>query len=227
MVGSVNKTILVGNLGADPESKPCKRCGKSFGRNPRYSQTQWQARSFCSRKCGATKRSFSDQEVIDQYEHGHSSTEIGQTLGISGAHVLRILRSNGVKTRPASENKQLSHSRPSTKAKLSAAAKGRRHGEAAKQKLRDITGPDHPLWRAGLTLSGGYLVFTASKDNGAHAGRAVHQIVAEWKHGRRPLSGEHVHHIDGNKLNNHPDNLTILTAQEHALEHGLGRKKAC
>jgi hypothetical protein len=152
-------------------------------------------------------------------------------LEISAAHVLRILRENGVKTRPASENKKLSHSRPATKAKLSAASTGRLHTESAKKKLSDITGPDHPLWRGGITMNGGYLIFTDSKANGAHAGRFLHQIVAEWKYGRRTLAHEHVHHKDGNKLNNNPDNIEIIKASDHARLHaianGLGRKKAC
>lgn len=46
----------------------------------------------------------------------------------------------------------------------------------------------------------------------------VHRIVAEaWY---RPLrEGEHVHHKDGDKLNNHPDNLEILPASEHHRLH--------
>lgn len=46
----------------------------------------------------------------------------------------------------------------------------------------------------------------------------VHRIVAAaWY---RPLKdGEHVHHIDGDKTNNHPDNLRILPAAEHHRQH--------
>lgn len=50
---------------------------------------------------------------------------------------------------------------------------------------------------------------------------AQHRMVAEDKLGR-PLRrsrdakvGEHVHHLDGNPANNHPDNLEILTKSEH------------
>lgn len=42
-----------------------------------------------------------------------------------------------------------------------------------------------------------------------------HQLVAMQKIGRPLEKGEEVHHIDGNRLNNHPDNLMIVTRLEH------------
>ena len=50
-------------------------------------------------------------------------------------------------------------------------------------------------------------------------GRHTHRVVMEEKLGRSLLSGEIVHHIDGNKRNNHPDNLTVMTQSEHARLH--------
>ena len=48
-----------------------------------------------------------------------------------------------------------------------------------------------------------------------------HRIVASKKIGRRLLSTEHVHHINGNKADNRPENLIVLTPIEHSrLEHG-------
>lgn len=53
-------------------------------------------------------------------------------------------------------------------------------------------------------------------------GRHLHRVVAERKIGRQLLPGEVVHHIDGDKLNNHPDNLEVLSQAEHMRRHGLG-----
>jgi hypothetical protein len=54
-------------------------------------------------------------------------------------------------------------------------------------------------------------------------GRVLHhRFVASLKIGRWVTSDEHVHHIDGNKLNNTPDNLEVLSSREHAKLHFPG-----
>ena len=50
-------------------------------------------------------------------------------------------------------------------------------------------------------------------------GKHTHRIVAEQKLGRKLEKGEIVHHIDGNKRNNNPDNLMVMTQSEHARLH--------
>jgi hypothetical protein len=59
---------------------------------------------------------------------------------------------------------------------------------------------------------------TYVKENGRHQ----HRVVAERLLGRPLAPGEVVHHIDGNKKNNHSSNLKVTTQREHMREHGLG-----
>jgi len=46
----------------------------------------------------------------------------------------------------------------------------------------------------------------------------VHRLV--WALGNGPIpAGHHIHHVDGNKLNNAPDNLVSMPAEEHLRLH--------
>lgn len=53
------------------------------------------------------------------------------------------------------------------------------------------------------------------KDHGKHQ----HRRVAEKMLGRPLRSDEIVHHKDGNKRNNNPENLEVMTQSEHIREH--------
>lgn len=210
-----------GNLNmAGSVNKVCERCMGSFSRPPRISSSQWSERKYCSKRCAAMRGWGTPDEAAELYRSGLSTTEIGACLGISSVHAARVLREVGVEKRSASEGKRLSHSRPEVKAKISASSTRRKHSEATKARLRLTSGPDHHGWRAGITrTSGGYLMFTKSKANGVNAGRFLHQVVAEWALGRAIAPGEVVHHRDGNKLNNAPHNLEVMSHSSHARLH--------
>lgn len=227
---SLNKITLIGNLGQDPEvtlnGKTCERCGNLFPRNEKISKTQWESRRFCSKSCSAQKYDIDLTAIASRYQAGESSCDIAKSISISDVSVRRLLKESGITLRTASEGKRLALSKPETRQKMREAATGRKLSESAKDKLRARVGPANHNWSAGLSMSvAGYLQFTNSPANGAHAGKTLHQVVAEWKYGRKTNKGEHIHHIDGNRLNNSPDNLVIMQAAEHSRLHQLGKKK--
>lgn len=63
---------------------------------------------------------------------------------------------------------------------------------------------------------GWYFTVILRKD-GTKQTRRIHRLVAEAFIGEIP-KGYHVHHKDGNKQNNHVDNLEIIHPSQHKLE---------
>lgn len=56
--------------------------------------------------------------------------------------------------------------------------------------------------------------------------RHEHRVVAEQMLGRPLLRGEIVHHVDGDKHNNSPDNLQVMTQADHLRLHHAEMWKA-
>ena len=76
--------------------------------------------------------------------------------------------------------------------------------------IRGKYGKDHWNWKGGHVNGAGYkIVYRNGK-------RMVeHRAVAEKMIGRPLKKNEVVHHIDGNRSNNSPDNLIVMTSTEH------------
>lgn len=91
-----------------------------------------------------------------------------------------------------------------------------------------MRGSNNPNWRGGRSVaSNGYVFVRVGQAHHLADVRGYayeHRVVAEQKIGRAIAPGEHVHHIDGNKTNNDPANLEVLTVAEHRLEHRTSGK---
>lgn len=85
-------------------------------------------------------------------------------------------------------------------------------------------GSDNPGWKGGKWIrSGGYVMTLkpdhpeADKDGYVYE----HRLVAEQKIGRQLERHERVHHINGIKDDNDPENLVVMESQSaHMKDHG-------
>lgn len=82
-------------------------------------------------------------------------------------------------------------------------------------------------WKGGRIINKGYYaVLSHGHPHATAIGYVLeHRLVMEKKLGRYLLPSEIVHHIDGDKLNNHPDNLCLITREKHKMGYGNGFKE--
>lgn len=77
-------------------------------------------------------------------------------------------------------------------------------------------------WKGGRKQrkDGYWLIFMPGHHLANKSGYVTeHRFVWEQHNGRPLLPDEHVHHIDGNRSNNSPENLIALTKNEHSKLH--------
>ena len=85
------------------------------------------------------------------------------------------------------------------------------------------TGSRHPSWKGGLKKrKDGYLAVRIPPSKYI----LQHRLFMERNLGRKLLSSEHVHHLNGVKDDNRIDNLVLLTHNEHSRLTGFERRTA-
>ena len=90
----------------------------------------------------------------------------------------------------------------------------------SKGTIKRLYGQDHWNYKGGHVTGAGYRIIYDK--NGKR--RYEHRYIAEQIIGRPLETDEVVHHIDGNRSNNAPDNLEIMTRKTHdQLKEGTKR----
>lgn len=103
---------------------------------------------------------------------------------------------------------------------------------ASKKCNRFGTGNSHPKWKGGrVVASNGYVLIrvgTAHHLADVRGYAYEHRLVAETMIGRRLIGGEEVHHINGDRADNSPENIEIKESRaHHKMNHrknGSGRR---
>ena len=104
--------------------------------------------------------------------------------------------------------------------------KGEHRSPNTEFKKGEFLGKNHPFWKGGRRkVSNGYIMCYAPSHLRAYKNFVLeHIIVAEKKIGRYLKLGERVHHINGIKDDNSPENLIVCkTTKEHFKHHKLNR----
>lgn len=138
-------------------------------------------------------------EMCSLYESGASFQDVAERFGLSWDLVNRLLKEEGVVVRPAGFRKGMEHH----------AWKGGRH-TSEDGYVRVWLTDDHPF-------------YCMAQSHSAHGGYVLeHRLVMAQKLGRPLREEETVHHMDGNRQNNHPDNLQLRQGK-----HGNGAAFCC
>jgi len=141
-------------------------------------------------------------QVIELYNNGCSKEEVARYFSVYPAIVDRFLRKKNIYIRSNSEARKLAFAKGYIK---------RRYGKEA------------PGWRGGKRFSAQGYIEIYSPEAAKHRGRKdkyvlEHILVWEYIHNKQLPEGWVIHHLNGIKIDNRPENLIAMPRGKHGKE---------
>lgn len=149
-----------------------------------------------------------EAEIVRLYtEENKSALQISRIMGCSVMVIFRRLAKNNIPTKSQAE---VMKGRTLSKEHRAKVIKTLQYGKK---------GADNPNWKGGRSWRGrnkakGYIIRLVD-------GRYVpeHRVVMERYLGRKLTKHEHIHHVNGNRIDNRIENLQLMTVSEHSKLH--------
>jgi hypothetical protein len=200
----------------------CQNCGKDF------EVENWRAKrgqKFCSVKCVGESRKGKPRPDLKPGKTTLTCLQCGQEFEVWTAWVKRGRR------KFCSWDCKIEHQKTLTGSK--SARYGIPHTEEAKKKIAQApkaTGSNHPRWKGGQYQGNGYqwVQISTLKEKTQELVRPMtpqngyileHRLVMALELGRPLKASEKVHHINGKKMDNRPENLMIQDDKKHSRRH--------
>lgn len=134
--------------------------------------------------------------VTEMYLAGHTQKEIAEALGVTQKVVWRFMKNHNLKARTSAKRSQYAENNDNWRGGKVIDDHGYRH----------VKKEGHPR----------------AKKCGSYV--REHILIAESILGRALTDNEVVHHINGVKTDNRPENLSVMTKAEHTHYHSCKRR---
>lgn len=193
--------------------KNCTICKKRF----KTHKSEFERRKCCSRKCSNIWKSKITKGRLKSEEHKRKIALAHK--GKKRPPFSKEWRENMSKARRGkklSEQHRLNLSKSLTGNPNLGWAKGKKFSKEHRKKMAKF-GKAHANWKGGKIKREGYILIYNSTHPSCNSKRYVfeHRLVMEKKLGRYLQKGEKVHHLNGIKDDNRPENLQLVVKTPH------------